>query len=71
MHRPIAITLVFVAISLIMAASADAEQLNKVFGTWRMVSAQLDPDGKNLPAYGPEPKILLVFTADMHVVEES
>ena len=34
-----------------------------------MVSAQIDPEGKNLPAYGPAPKSLLVFTADMHFVE--
>jgi Lipocalin-like domain len=69
MHRPIAFALVFVATCLIMATSAEAEPLNKVLGTWRMVSAQLDPDGKNLPAYGPAPNSLLVFTADMHVVE--
>ena len=42
---------------------------NKVLGTWRMVSAQIDPDGKNLPAYGSAPNSLLVFTADMHYVE--
>lgn len=42
---------------------------NKVLGTWRMVSAQIDPDGKNLPAYGSAPNSLLVFTADMHFVE--
>ncbi len=45
------------------------ERQNKVLGTWRMVSAQIDPDGKNLPAYGSAPNSLLVFTADMHFVE--
>jgi hypothetical protein len=54
---------------LITAGSAQADPLNKVLGTWRMVSAQLDPDGRNLPAYGPAPSSLLVFTADMHVIE--
>ena len=60
-------SIALLATSIIMAASAEAEPLNKVLGTWRMVSAQLDPDG--LPAYGPAPKSLLVFTADMHVLE--
>jgi hypothetical protein len=63
------IALVLVAAHLIMARPAEAEPLNKVLGTWRMVSAQIDPDGQNLPAYGPAPNSLLVFTADMHVVE--
>ncbi|CAA9414685.1 hypothetical protein AVDCRST_MAG94-6627 [uncultured Leptolyngbya sp.] len=45
------------------------EHQNKVLGTWRMVSAQTDPKGKNLPAYGSAPNSLLVFTADMHFVE--
>jgi hypothetical protein len=65
--KPVAI-LVIIA-SLLTGESADAEPLNKVLGTWRMISAQLDPDGRNLPAYGPAPQSLLVFTADMHVIE--
>jgi hypothetical protein len=63
--KPIAA--VFVVTALVMSASA--KPLNKVLGTWRMVSAQLDPTGKNLPAYGPAPNSLLVFTPDMHVIE--
>jgi Lipocalin-like domain len=65
--KPIAA--VFVVTALVMSASASAKPLNKVLGTWRMVSAQLDPTGKNLPAYGPAPNSLLVFTPDMHVIE--
>ncbi len=42
---------------------------NKVLGTWRMVSAQIDPDGKNQLPYGSAPNGLLAFTADMHFVE--
>ncbi len=42
---------------------------NNVAGTWRMVSAQIDPDGQNRPAYGAAPSSLLVFTADLHFVE--
>ena len=52
-----------------MTEAAQANPLNKVLGTWRMVSAQLDPNGRNLPAYGPAPSSLLVFTSDMHVIE--
>jgi hypothetical protein len=69
MPRLTSIAFIFIAACLAMAGSAKAEAPNKVLGTWRMVSAQLDPDGKNLPAYGPAPKSLLVFTADMHVIE--
>lgn len=61
--------LLLVGAFLVAASSARAEPPNKVLGTWRMVSAQIDPDGKNLPAYGPAPNSLLVFTADMHFVE--
>lgn len=61
--------IILIAAFLMMAGSANAEQLNKILGTWRMVSAQLDPDDQNLPAYGAAPKSLLVFTPDMHVIE--
>lgn len=63
------IAFIAAAAALLTVGSAVAEPLNKVLGTWRMVSAQLDPDGRNLPAYGPAPQSLLVFTADMHVIE--
>ncbi|CCE04570.1 exported hypothetical protein [Bradyrhizobium sp. STM 3843] len=54
---------------VLMATSAQSAPANKVLGTWRMISAQIDPDGRNVPAYGPVPNGLLVFTADMHFVE--
>lgn len=69
MPAPRLIALITAVASLLAVGSAAAEPLNKVLGTWRMVSAQLDPDGRNLPAYGPAPQSLLVFTADMHVIE--
>ncbi|MDY0978300.1 lipocalin-like domain-containing protein [Massilia sp. CFBP9012] len=50
-------------------ASAEARSPNQVLGTWRMVTAQIDPDGKNVPAYGDKPNGLLVFTEDMHFIE--
>ena len=64
-----AATFGLLAASLAIGAPAAAEPLNKVLGTWRMESAQIDPDGRNRPAYGPAPSSLLVFTADMHFVE--
>jgi Lipocalin-like domain len=69
MPRLKAIAFVFIGAFLITAGSAEAEPPNKVLGTWSMVSAQMDPDGSNLPAYGPAPNSLLVFTADMRVIE--
>ena len=42
---------------------------NQVAGTWRMVSATIDPGGINIAAYGEKPNGLLVFTPDMHFIE--
>jgi hypothetical protein len=42
---------------------------NKVAGTWRMVSALIDPERARIPAYGARPQGMLVFTQDMHYVE--
>ena len=42
---------------------------NKVAGTWTMVSARIDLNGRNRPAYGPKPSGMLVFTEGMHFVE--
>lgn len=50
-------------------AYAQNTPANQVVGTWRMVSAQIDPEGRNLPAYGERPNGMLVFTPDMHFVE--
>jgi len=50
-------------------AIAEERSPNQILGTWRMVTAQIDPDGKNLPAYGDKPNGLLVFTEDMHFIE--
>ncbi|OZI19204.1 hypothetical protein CAL26_16270 [Bordetella genomosp. 9] len=51
------------------AAHARSPAPNQLLGAWRMVSAQLDPDGRNLPAYGERPNGLLVFTPDMRFIE--
>lgn len=50
-------------------AFAQTEPENQVVGTWRMVSATIDPGGRSIPAYGQTPNGLLVFTPDMHFVE--
>ena len=57
--------------ALAAASTARAEPANQVLGTWRMVSARLDPEGRNAPAYGARPSGLLVFTRDMHFVASS
>ncbi|MFL9924468.1 lipocalin-like domain-containing protein [Herbaspirillum lusitanum] len=52
-----------------MSAPTEASPRNKVLGTWRMMSAWLDPEGAKVPAYGKRPNGLLSFTSDMHFVE--
>jgi hypothetical protein len=42
---------------------------NQVAGTWRMVSATLETNGRIERPYGDNPQGMLVFTADMHFVE--
>ncbi|MDB6442589.1 MULTISPECIES: lipocalin-like domain-containing protein [Pseudomonas] len=42
---------------------------NEIAGTWRMVSATLERDGRIERPYGEHPQGMLVFTADMHFVE--
>jgi hypothetical protein len=42
---------------------------NQVAGTWRMVAATLEIEGKTQRPYGENPQGLLVFTTDMHFVE--
>ena len=53
----------------IVNAKTRPDSPNKILGTWRMVTAQIDPDGRNQPAYGTRPAGLLSFTPDMHFVE--
>ncbi|WP_312486430.1 lipocalin-like domain-containing protein [Massilia timonae] len=60
---------ILIAMLIGVSTSAKAESLNQILGTWRMVTAQIDPDSKNLPAYGSKPNGLLVFTEDMHFIE--
>lgn len=65
--RPIVLALALGTLSSSAFAQTSAE--NQVVGTWRMISATIDPGGKNIPAYGENPNSLLVFTPDMHFVE--
>lgn len=67
---PIRLAIFALAISLLsLPTSAQTAAENQVVGTWRMVSATIDPDGQKIPAYGEKPNGLLVFTPDMHFVE--
>lgn len=50
-------------------AQTPSPSANKVLGTWRMVSAQIEQGGKTQPVYGDDPQGMLVFTPDMHFVE--
>ena len=64
--RPALLALAF---SVSCPAFAQPAAENQVLGTWRMLSATIDPGGKNIAAYGEKPNGLLVFTPDMHFVE--
>jgi hypothetical protein len=57
------------ALGISSSAFAQTAAENQVVGTWRMMSATIDPGGKNISAYGEKPNGLLVFTPDMHFVE--
>lgn len=65
--RPLMLALALGTLSSFAFAQTSAK--NQVVGTWRMISATIDPGGKNMPAYGENPDGLLVFTPDMHFVE--
>lgn len=69
MRKSFGLILLAALSSLPAAASTLAAGSNKYVGTWRMVSAQLDPQGTNRPAYGPNPHGWLVFTEEMTFVE--
>lgn len=64
--RPVILAL---ALSISFSAFAQTAAQNQVVGTWRMMSATIDPGGKNISAYGENPNGLLVFTPDMQFVE--
>jgi len=69
MHIPKLACIVLFTALINITACAEAGSPNQVLGTWRIVTAQIDPDGKNLPAYGDKPNGMLVFTEDMHFIE--
>jgi hypothetical protein len=62
----------FLATSITVWASEpvpSTTQPNQVAGTWRVVSATLETDGKIERPYGENPQGMLVFTTDMHFIE--
>ena len=52
-----------------MKVSNKASTKNQVAGTWRIVSAEIEQDGKKMLPFGPRPSGILSFTRDMHYVE--
>ena len=52
--------------TIAMSAPAIASSKNLVAGTWIMVSAKADPDGKNKDLFSSNPSGLLIFTEDLH-----
>lgn len=62
---------ILVALGVLTASSCAAAppRPNDVVGTWRMVSAEAQGDGRTMPAYGDRPSGLLSFTPDMRYVE--
>lgn len=69
MSKPLFLVTLFAGAFFAAAGFVRADPPNKVLGTWRMASAQIDSGGKSQPAYGPAPNSLLVFTADGHFIE--
>lgn len=57
------------AAALPIAAQASAQSLNRVAGTWRIIAATVEVNGKTSLPYGPHPEGKLVFTSDLHFVE--
>jgi hypothetical protein len=49
--------------------TAPAGAKNQVLGIWKPLSVQIDPEGINVPAYGPNPAGRLVFTENMQYLE--
>lgn len=58
-----------VVIAWCVASPLAAQSLNKVAGTWRMITAEVEVNGKTSLPYGPKPLGKLVFTSDLHFVE--
>lgn len=57
------------AMVLSIATPVAAQTPNKVSGTWQMIAATVEVNGKTSLPYGPEPRGKLVFTTDLHFVE--
>lgn len=62
--RPLVVAALFG--SLVANSQSVPTAPNQVQGTWRLVSAVIDPDGRKVPAYGARPNGLLIFTPDLH-----
>jgi hypothetical protein len=56
------------ALSLLSCSTAPPSR-NELVGTWRMISAQTERNGRTEPAYGKQPSGMLTFTPEMRYVE--
>lgn len=53
----------------LLSCSTTPPERNDVVGTWRMILAETERNGRTEPAYGEQPSGMLSFTADMRYVE--
>ncbi len=64
---------ILAVVALLSAGSvqkgAAQDRPNQVAGTWRIVSATVEENGKIHRPYGDNPRGMLVFTKDMHFIE--
>jgi len=67
--RHLAALLAGLAMTGLAASPAFAQAYNRLVGTWKMVSAVLDPQGANQPVYGPNPHGWLVFTPELTYIQ--
>ncbi|MBJ7463280.1 MAG: lipocalin-like domain-containing protein [Mycolicibacterium sp.] len=61
--------IVLACVPALLSCSTAQPASNEVVGTWRMISAQTERDGRTAPAYGAQPSGMLSFSADMRFVE--
>ena len=60
---------IITSVAFAHATPSAAASPNQVAGTWRIVSATAEADGKVFQPYGPQPRGKLTFTEDLHFVE--
>lgn len=64
-----AFLIALVCMAALLGCSTAPPPRNDVVGTWRMISAQTERNGRTEPVYGERPSGMLAFTPDMRYVE--